>query len=259
VRGFIISDVIGDDLAAIGSGPCTPDPSTASQIRTLLDRAQLWHRVPPAVREHLEAVEREPLGETPNADDETFAHVEQRVIASNRVALDAIATRAAELGLSPRIMDSALSGEAASVGTRVASTVATYSGQRVAALSGSTGLPCLVWGGETTVTLGPSSTGAGGRNQELALAAARELARHGNAGGATLLAAGTDGRDGATDAAGAIVDCDTWGAIRRAGRDPERDLAAHDSHSALAAADALLRTGLTGTNVMDVVIGICFP
>jgi len=258
VRGFIISDVIGDDLAAIGSGPCTPDPSTASQIRTILDRAQLWHRVPPAVRDHLEAVEREPLGETPDADNETFAHVEQRIVASNRVALEAIATRAAELGLAPRIMDAALSGEAASVGTRVASTLATYGGQRAAALSGSTGIPCLVWGGETTVTLGPSCAGAGGRNQELALAAACELSRQDGTGDGTLLAAGTDGRDGATDAAGAIVDRDTWAAIRRAGRDPERDLAAHDSNSALAAVGALLRTGLTGTNVMDVVIGICF-
>lgn len=258
VRSFIISDVIGDDLAAIGSGPCTPDPSTASQLRTLLDHAHLWHRVPSAVRDHLEAAERDSLLETPNAHDETFAHVEQRVIASNRVALEAIAARAAELGLSSRIMDAALSGEAATIGTQIAATLATYGDQCAAALSGSTGLPCLVWGGETTVTLGPSSAGVGGRNQELALAAARELARQTSAGGATLLAAGTDGRDGPTNAAGAIVDRDTWSAIRRAGRDPERDLAEHNSNPALEAAGALLRTGLTGTNVMDVVIGVCF-
>jgi len=104
------------------------------------------------------------------------------------------------------------------------------------------------------VTLG-SSTGVGGRCQELALAAARALA--GRAPGTALLAAGTDGRDGPTDAAGAIVDASTWGAIAAAGRDPERDLASHNAYPALDAVGALLRPGLTGTNVMDVVMGVC--
>jgi len=123
--------------------------------------------------------------------------------------------------------------------------------------------PCLIWGGEPTVTLpATGATGVGGRCQELALAAARALAEPSATARpsdrtASLLAAGTDGRDGATDAAGAIVDSGTWDAIRRAGRDPARDLAAHDSYVALDAAGAVLRTGLTGTNVMDVVIGIC--
>jgi hydroxypyruvate reductase len=96
--------------------------------------------------------------------------------------------------------------------------------------------------------------GIGGRCQELALAAARVLA--GAPPQVALLAAGTDGRDGPTDAAGAIVDGATWSAIARAGRDPARDLAAHDAYPALDAAAALIRTGLTGTNVMDVVIGV---
>jgi hydroxypyruvate reductase len=184
--------------------------------------------------------------------------VTQRIIASNRVALEAIATRAAKLGHDAQIVDSALAGEAAAVGALVATTLASYSGRAMAALSGSTGQPCLIWGGETTVTIGASEAGAGGRCQELALAAARELARHPDARGAMLLAAGSDGRDGATDAAGAVVDHGTWSAIQRAGRDPERDLAMHDSHPALEAAGALLRTGLTGTNVMDVLIGVPF-
>jgi hydroxypyruvate reductase len=98
----------------------------------------------------------------------------------------------------------------------------------------------------------------GGRSQELALAAAEVLASAGTRGsGVSLLAAGTDGRDGPTDAAGAIVDATTWAAVRRAGRDPARDLAAHDAYRALDAARALLRPGLTGTNVMDVAIGLC--
>jgi hydroxypyruvate reductase len=106
------------------------------------------------------------------------------------------------------------------------------------------------------VTLG-LEPGLGGRSQELALAAAGELAAAGDDGRITLLAAGTDGRDGPTDAAGACVDGRTWDAIRRAGRDPARDLAAHDAFRALDAARVLLRPGLTGTNVMDVVIGLC--
>ena len=110
----------------------------------------------------------------------------------------------------------------------------------------------MIWGGETTVTLG-ADPGLGGRCQELALAVAQALA---GSGDVSLLAAGTDGRDGPTDAAGAIVDGGTWAAIRAAGRDPERDLARHDAHPALDAANALLRPGLTGTNVMDVVIGL---
>lgn len=113
----------------------------------------------------------------------------------------------------------------------------------------------MIWGGETTVTLGADSTGLGGRCQELALAAARVV--EGAPEGIALLAAGTDGRDGPTDAAGAIVDGGTWRGIAARGRDPGRDLAAHDAYHALDAVGALLRPGLTGTNVMDIVIGVC--
>jgi hydroxypyruvate reductase len=104
------------------------------------------------------------------------------------------------------------------------------------------------------VTLGDAPPGLGGRCQELALAAARAL--DGGHPGVGLMAAGTDGRDGPTDAAGAIVDGGTWRAIAAAGRDPARDLARHDAYHALDAAGALLKVGLTGTNVMDVVIGL---
>jgi glycerate-2-kinase len=114
--------------------------------------------------------------------------------------------------------------------------------------------PCFIWGGETTVTLGDGPPGLGGRCQELALAAARVL--EGAPLGVALLAAGTDGRDGPTDAAGAIVDGGTWRAAAATGRDPARDLTAHDAYRALEAAGALLKVGLTGTNVMDVVIGV---
>ena len=108
------------------------------------------------------------------------------------------------------------------------------------------------------VTLGREH-GRGGRCQELALSAARELSATAGVSEAALLAAGTDGRDGDTDAAGAIVTRDTWRTIERAGRDPARDLERHDSYASLVAAEALLRTELTSTNVMDVVIAVCGP
>ena len=113
---------------------------------------------------------------------------------------------------------------------------------------------CFIWGGETTVTLGNGAPGLGGRCQELALAAAHALEDAPE--GVGLLAAGTDGRDGPTDAAGAIVDGHTWRAAAEGGREPARDLAAHDAYRSLEAAGALFKTGLTGTNVMDVVIGV---
>jgi glycerate 2-kinase len=116
---------------------------------------------------------------------------------------------------------------------------------------------CMLWGGETTVRLGAGEAVPGGRCQELALAAADAIRAEGERGEyLTLLAAGTDGRDGNTDAAGAVVDCNTWDAIHEAGRDPADDLVDHRSYDSLDAVGALLRTGLSGTNVGDIVVGI---
>jgi hydroxypyruvate reductase len=254
LRVFIVSDVIGDDLASIASGPCVPDPASAGEVRAALESCGLWARIPAPLRDRVSAVERGQAPETPKPGDPAFARVETRLIASNRLALEAAAARAGTLGLAPRLMEPVLSGEAREAGRRIATTVLSYC-QR----SGSQPEPrpvCLIWGGETTVTLGPAPSGKGGRSQELALAAAAPLAGAPEASAPMILAAGTDGRDGPTDAAGAIVDPGTWSAIRRAGRDPARDLAAHDAYPALAAAGALLRPGLTGTNVMDVVFAI---
>jgi hydroxypyruvate reductase len=157
------------------------------------------------------------------------------------------------LGLAPVVSDTPLAGEAMAAGASVAATLLQD------CVSPDIPQPdrarCWIWGGETTVTLGATPPGLGGRCQELALAAARAL--RGAPPGLALLAAGTDGRDGPTDAAGAIVDGRTWDAAAEAGRDPAADLAAHDAYRALDAAGTLLRPGLTGTNVMDVVIGVC--
>jgi hydroxypyruvate reductase len=257
VRVLIVSDVIGDELPSIGSGPCVPDPTTAREIREALEAVRLWDRIPPSLRARVQHTEAGQLPETPKPGDAAFAAVDTRLVVSNRLALEAAAARASALGLAPTIMEPALAGEASTAGSMVAQAVLSYTA--ASASQRAAGRPiCLIWGGETTVTLGDDPPGLGGRSQELALAAARALAGRANSGAEPpmILAAGTDGRDGPTDAAGAVVGPETWDAIRRAGRDPARDLAAHDAYRSLDAVDALLRPGLTGTNVMDVVIGI---
>jgi glycerate 2-kinase len=252
IRGYVISDVIGDDLASIGSGPCVPDPTTAREVREQLEQAGIWRRLPESARSLVLSVESGNRPETPKPGEDVFTDVSLEVIASNRLALEAAARRARELGVAPVVSDTPLSGEAATAGAVLARRLLHRCTQ--SDIQPETRV-CLIWGGETTVSLGDQSAGLGGRCQELALAAARDL--RGASEGVALLAAGTDGRDGPTDAAGAIVDGRTWQAIEGSGRNPAHDLAGHNAYPALAAAGALLRTGLTGTNVMDVVIGCC--
>jgi glycerate-2-kinase len=249
VRQFIVSDVIGDDLPSIGSGPCVPDTATATQVRTALEQAGLWTRLPGTLRALVQYTEDGTRPETPKPDHPAFASVLTEIVSSNRRAMEAAGLRAAELGLIVQADPAPLDGEASQAGISVAATLRNYSqapGTQGAARR------CVILGGETTVTLG-NDPGLGGRSQELALVAARELS---GVPGVCLLAAGTDGRDGPTDAAGAIVDGSTWSSIAKAGRNPGTDLARHDAYPALDAVGALFRPGLTGTNVMDLVIGL---
>lgn len=243
VTVLCISDVIGDDPGTIGSGPCAPDPRSAREVLGILEPMAGSRDIPVSVRRLLERQAAGALPDTLKPGDPTFRNVTTRVIASNRLAVQGVRTRAQALGLSVLAGASDLSGEAREAGTRIGAFLR----------AGGDGANCFVWGGETTVTLGVDTTGLGGRCQELALAAAAELE---DVPGVALLAAGTDGRDGPTDAAGALVDGTTWARVTGAGRDPEHDLASHDAYHALEAGDALLRTGPTGTNVMDVVIGL---
>ncbi len=264
VHCLIVSDVLGDDLASISSGPWVADPVTAVELVASLERARLWDKLPPKARGHLTAVVSGAAPETPKPSDPAFAGVAATVIVSNAHAVAAAAECARAAGVEEvTVVPVPLVGEAAIAGVRLASDLVA----RKKRARGPRVTRCIVWGGETTVTLdAPRGSGdaaaagespLGGRNQELALAAARSLHEAGDHGrGITLLAAGTDGRDGPTDAAGAIVDGLTWYAIEGAGRDPARDLAAHDAYRALDAAHALLRTGHSGTNVMDIVIGL---
>ena len=253
-----MSDVAGDDLADIGSGPCAPDRCTVADVVGLLRAAGLLERVPPAVRHYLEAVRRGDIPETPKPAHRAFARVTSAVIGTNRLAVDAIIAAGAARGRSLERADRTLAGDAAACGAEIAQLLLSMARDGVRG--------GIVWGGETIVVRqgadavaadGAGGTSLGGRCQELALAAARVLAGAGDAGRrVTLLAAGTDGRDGPTDAAGAFADATVWPAIVAAGVDPARALRQHDSYHALHAAGALLRRGPTGTNVMDVVIGL---
>ena len=263
VHGLIVSDVVGDDIASIGSGPCAPDPLDASGVAALIERNGLEPFVPRSLR--LLLAPDSALDQPPAPNDPIFDRVECTVILGNRIALAAAAECARELGAAVKVVPEPLVDDATFTAQRIVDELVRY---REAGLPlanpGPSNSPsreaefaCMIWGGETTVRLGPGTAPPGGRCQELALAAADALRAEGDRGGRiTLLAAGTDGRDGPTDAAGAVVDATTWDAIRASGRDPAEDLVEHRSYAALDAAGALVRTGPSGTNVGDVVVGI---
>lgn len=248
-----LSDVDNDDITAIGSGPCSPDPARVSDVVALLERANLFTRIPQTHRDYLRSVARGTIPDTPKASHPAFAHVSARVIGSNPTAIEGALAAARSHGLVVQASPTRLSGEAARVGESIAQQLIA---ERAAGHTGR----CFVWGGETTVTITGAAAArpsGGGRCQELALAAARVLSEAGDAGSdITILAAGTDGRDGATDAAGAIVDAATWRAVADGGRDPAEALAAHESNAALRAADALIPRRDTETNVNDIVVGL---
>jgi glycerate-2-kinase len=251
VRCLLVSDVAGDDPATIASGPCEPDPLTASAVLDLIERMRLQAATPPAIRAYLAAVARGAAPETPKPGDRAFAGVTTEVVLANRDALRAAVTRATALQCTAELAQDELAGEAREAGRRVAERLLQERAR------GGTLPRAVVWGGETTVTLPLNGVGVGGRCQELALAAAARLHEAGAAAhGLWVLAAGTDGRDGPTDAAGALVSAATWTAAQRAGQDPAVALRAHDAYGALRAADALLPARATGTNVRDVVIGL---
>ncbi|MEK0430682.1 MAG: hypothetical protein RL139_486 [Gemmatimonadota bacterium] len=236
-----LADVPNEDPAMIGSGPISPDPLTAAHVEQILRDAGIATRIPLSIASALGAVRHRVAGETPKPGDAAFARVADPFVVGNGAALEAIAGVAQRVGGAPVLLArTPLQGDATAAGRTIAHAVAR-------AAPGT----WLIWGGETTVRL-PAGHGTGGRCQQLALAAAEVFAEAGAP--ATLLAAGTDGRDGPTDAAGALVDATTWGAVRAAGVDPAAALRHCDAHAALAAAGALLPARATGTNVMDVVV-----
>lgn len=252
IAHWLLSDVPGDDPGVIGSGPCVGDRWSARDVIALCRSAGLLNQLPSAVVAALEFETPKPSHPSANAD-------RTEIIASNRVAMEAARACAIALGCHAKSMPHPLSGPARQAGRRIAHALLQVRGSRFGMddTLGDAGRPrVFVYGGETTVAL-DTAHGEGGRNQELALAAAQVLA--GRGAGVALLAAGTDGRDGPTDAAGAIIDQTTWPEIQARGIDPLRSLEHHDSYRALDAGGALLRTGMSGTNVMDLVLAIHQP
>lgn len=226
-----LSDVIGDLPEVIGSGPTVPDPTTVSDAQAVLMR-----------RLGLESSRCPFLMETPKPGDPVFARAQYVIIGSNRMAALAAVEQAALLGFNALLLSTFVEGEArevARVAAALAKGVRTY-GDPVPPPA------CLVWGGETTVTVrGP---GKGGRNTELALAAALALE---GCSGVLLMTLATDGSDGPTDAAGALVTGETASRARALGIDPLAALEANDSYSFFDRVGGLIRTGPTGTNVND--------
>jgi hydroxypyruvate reductase len=239
VETLLLSDVIGDDLDVIGSGPTAPDTSTFADAVAVMEKYGILGRVPASVRGRVEQGARGEIDETPKAGEPIFGRVRHTVVGSNRLALDAAARRARELGYRPAILSSEVQGETREIARMHAAIVREIAARRRPVRPPA----CVITGGETTVTL--QGDGLGGRNQEFVLAAAIDLA---GVPGVVVFSAGTDGTDGPTDAAGAIADGETC----RRGPDAARYLARNDSYHYFEALGDLVITGPTNTNVMDV-------
>ena len=247
VVSLILSDVIGDDLSVIGSGPTVADPTTFMDAWRVVEQYGIAPRLPQSVCTHLQQGVRGSIPETPKPGDSLFSRVHNMLIGSNHLALQAVREAAAHRGLRSHLIAQPLAGDSLVAGHDFAQTLRTVRQH----CSGPT---CLLAGGETTVQV--RGTGKGGRNQEFALAVAQELA--GEAGW-SLLSAGTDGIDGPTDAAGAFVDGRTLDRARRKNLDPVQFLRNNDTYTFFSALGDLFRPGSTGTNVMDMKIALVYP
>jgi hydroxypyruvate reductase len=226
---LILSDVIGDDLDVIGSGPTVGDRSTVADVARILEK----YRIPP-----LSAVR-----ETPKPGDPVFSRVQNLIVGSNRQAIDAAAVQARASGYRTLVLSTFIEGETRDIALMHAAIV-----KEIMAGGRPLRLPaCILSGGETTVTI--RGNGLGGRNQEFVLAAAIALEGFRPA---IIFSAGTDGSDGPTDAAGALADESTIPRARALQLDPRDYLANHDSYHFFEKLEALVKTGPTGTNVMDV-------
>ncbi|MDJ0766144.1 MAG: DUF4147 domain-containing protein [Myxococcota bacterium] len=239
---LILSDVIGDALDTIGSGPTAPDPTTFAMALDVIERYQLRDKMPAAIMGHLEAGQLGRVAETLKPEDSIFSTVHNALVGSNQVAAEAARDTAARCGFNARLVTTTLQGKARDAGCRAGRLAKEI-------LSGASSPPrpaCLILGGETTVTVrGP---GKGGRNQELALAAALEIAGCDNV---LITALATDGQDGPTDAAGAVATGDTVSRGRKLGHNAEQHLDQNDAYPFFEALGDLIYTGPTWTNVAD--------
>lgn len=246
---FILSDVIGDDLGSIASGMTHFDTTTYADALSILGRRGVLAEVPDAVRTVLEMGAKGELPETVKPGDPLLARTTNLLIGTNRQALLAAARKATELGYTALPLTARLAGEARHAAKAIADIA------RDAAVSDTLAPKpaCLIFGGETVVTL--SGTGKGGRNQEMALAFLQDMKGWGDEKNrVAFLAASTDGNDGPTDAAGAFADAALLGQAAKIGLSADASLAANDSYPFFDALGALHKTGPTNTNVCDLQI-----
>lgn len=246
VLALVLSDVVGDPLDLIASGPVSPDPSTFAMAVDVLKRFGLLSEVPIAVREHLESGLEGSIPDTPGPGDDCLRNSVAHIVGNNQMAAEAACGEAERLGYRVELTSTAVTGEAAEVGANLARTALGV------ADSDPSARVCIVSAGETTVTV--TGTGKGGRNQEVALGAAIQLAGAPEDGAPSpilIASVGTDGIDGPTDAAGAIATETTLRRAQALGLDARRALANNDSYPFFKTLDDLIITGPTGTNVMD--------
>lgn len=246
---LVLSDVIGDPLDVIASGPTAPDSSTYDDAWAVLERYHLLKQVPDVIRQHLQAGRQGAAADTPKPGADLFERVQNLVIGSNRLAANAALAQARLEGFHPLLLTTYLQGEAR------------YAGQMLAGIARqieASGEPlprpaCLVAGGETTVTV--TGSGLGGRNQELALGAVMDLA---DLEQILFVALATDGDDGPTDAGGATVSGDTLKRARELNLDPLEFLRNNDAYHFFEPLDDLLKPGPTQTNVNDLAFLFAF-
>lgn len=244
---LLLSDVVGDDLGSIGSGPTAGDPSTFADAMGVLQRYGSWHAVPSAVRRYLCRGRKGEAPETLKPGSRRLRSVQHHIIGNNRIMLEAVARAAQQNGLHTTLLSHPITGEAGMAAKQLASLA-----KAITDRPGGLKRPCcVVAGGETTVTV--TGRGKGGRAQEFAASAAFEIAGLPNT---WVMALGTDGTDGPTDAAGAIVSGSTVALAKKRGIDLRSSVKRHDTYPDLKALGCHILTGPTGTNVNDLYLAL---
>lgn len=242
---FILSDVPGDQLDIIASGPTVADTSTFKDAWYVLEKYNLINALPGSLKDWLKDGVHGIISDTPKPGDKIFENSYTFLIGTNHIALQAAEAKAKQLGYKTSIISETLTGEARLKAVELVQFVSTYNGPRPA---------CFLLGGETTVTI--KGNGTGGRNQEFALAALLAMKKNNGFDNKffVILSAGTDGTDGPTPAAGAVIDSSTLKSVAEKKLSPEKHLQENDSFNFFQEAGGLIITGPTQTNVMDVVV-----
>ncbi|MHA1154570.1 MAG: glycerate kinase type-2 family protein [Candidatus Heimdallarchaeota archaeon] len=239
VISLIISDVVGDDLDTIASGPTAPDNTTWEDVEEILQRYNLKGKIPVSIAQVIEKGINNEIEDTPKKTKPFFKKVSNFIIASNTISCNAMKKAALDIGLDCNILSTEINGEAKEVGSKIASAINDMENNTL-----------LIASGETTVKI--IGEGQGGRNQELVLSAGIQLKKS----EIILASIGSDGKDGPTDAAGALVDKCIINAAKRGNLDLQKYLTNNDSYNFFKKTNGLIITGLTGTNVMDLIIAL---